>query len=53
MTKTIKKLYYFDLFGKAEALRMLFYKAGIKYEDVRVTGPSWKDLKDTGKLEFG
>jgi len=27
--------------------------AGIRFEDIRVTGPSWKELKESGKLEFG
>lgn len=30
------RLYYYDCFGKAEAIRMLFYHAKINYEDIRV-----------------
>ena len=47
------KLYYFDLFGRAEPTRMCLAKAGVEYEDIRVTGDSWKELKESGKLEFG
>jgi hypothetical protein len=39
------KLYYFDLYAKAEPLRMMLGRAGVQYEDIRVTGDSWKALK--------
>ena len=45
------KIYYFDLYARAEPIRMMLTKAGIAYEDVRVTGQAWQDLKPT--LEFG
>ena len=45
------KLYYFDLYAKAEPLRMMLGRAGVQYEDVRVTGDSWKALKP--QMEFG
>jgi len=32
---------------------MCLAKAGVEYEDIRVTGDSWKELKESGKLEFG
>ena len=48
---TTYKVYYFELYGRAEPMRMMFNKAGIPFEDVRVTGQSWLDLKPT--LEFG
>ena len=40
------------MFGKAEPLRMCLHKAGVVWEDVRVTGDSWLELKASGKLEF-
>lgn len=46
-------LYYFDLFGRGEPIRMALWKAGVKFEDKRVTGQAWADLKASGKLEFG
>lgn len=34
------RLYYYDCFGKAESIRMLFYHAKVNFEDIRV------DLQD-------
>ena len=47
------KLYYFDLYGRAEAARMAMVYSGVQFEDIRVTGDSWKALKESGNLEFG
>jgi glutathione S-transferase len=48
------KFYYFDLYGKGEAIRVLFDQAKVDYEDVRVTGPTWIALKaDKEKCPFG
>jgi len=49
----LPKLYYFDVGGRGECIRMAMYKAGIRYEDIRVSGQSWTDLKNSGKCEFG
>ena len=47
------KLYYFDLYGRAEPLRMAMVYCGVQFEDVRLTGDSFKTLKESGSLEFG
>ena len=47
------KFYYFNLYGRGEPIRMALHKAGVAYEDVRPTGESWMELKNSGKLEFG
>ena len=47
------KLYYFDLYGRAEVSRQALTLSGVAFEDVRVTGDSWKELKASGKCEFG
>ena len=46
-------LHYFHLYGRAEMIRMTLYKAGVEFEDNRVTGQAWADLKASGKLESG
>ena len=47
------KLYYFDLYGRAEEIRQALTLCGVAFEDVRVTGQTWLDLKVSGKCEFG
>ena len=47
------KLYYFDLYGKAECIRMALTLAKVDFEDIRVTGDSWKELKASEKCAFG
>ena len=47
------KFYYFDLYARGEPIRMALSKAGVVYQDIRPTGDSWKNLKQSGVLEFG
>ena len=48
------KLYYFDAYGRAEALRLLLNHAGVEYEDVRLTREEWgKSKTDSTKFEYG
>ena len=41
------KLIYFDLFGRAEAIRMLLAAGKVEYEDCRLTSEEWKTIKPT------
>jgi glutathione S-transferase len=48
------KLTYFDVYGKAEAIRLLLNHAGVEYEDIRVTGPEFMAIKDDKtKVPYG
>lgn len=46
------KVFYFDSWGRGELIRLIFAKAGVDYEDVRVTSDQWKDLKPKLKFNF-
>ena len=41
------KLYYFDSRGTAEAIRIIFAQAGVKYEDVRLSSEQWANEKQS------
>ena len=47
------KVHYFGLYGKGEPIRMLLLKAGVEFEDHRMTYDEFKAMKETGALEFG
>ena len=45
------KLYYFPGRGRAELARLIFAQAGVPYEDVRIEGAKWPEVKPT--MPFG
>lgn len=47
------KLYYFDIYGKADSTRMLLKHAKVDFEDLRINHEELAKLKLSGKLEFG
>ena len=38
-------LYYFDLYGRGEPMRMLLSHAGVQYEDKRLTSEQFMAMK--------
>ena len=42
------KLVYFDLQGRAQAIRYLLAYKGIEYEDIRLSFPEWGEAKMAG-----
>ena len=45
------KLYYFDIYGRAEAIRLLLHYAKVDYVDERLKGHEFQEMKS--KFEFG
>jgi len=45
------KLYYFDIQGRAEVIRLAFRAAGVPFVDSRVSGEEWADFK--AKTPYG
>jgi len=46
------KLTYFNKYGRGEAIRMALWKAGVEFEDIRLTPEEWKAKKMTPEFEF-
>ena len=49
MTHEIK-LYYFNIKGRAEPIRLALFVGGVEFTDVRVSGPEFAGLKQSGKF---
>ena len=47
------KLYYFDVYGRAEAIKMLLHHAKVEYTNVIVNKEGAEKMKAEGHLEFG
>ena len=47
------KVVYFDVFAKAEPMRMLLSHAKVPFEDVRINMDQFKAMKEEGQLEYG
>ena len=45
MEATKVKYTYFELFARGEPIRMALWKAGMPFEDNRVTGEAWQAFK--------
>ena len=46
------KVYYFEMYARAEPIRMALHKAGVEFENIRLTGQAYQDFKASGKSEF-
>ena len=46
-------LYYFDLYGRAEPIRMLLNHAKVEFEDKRLTNEEFVEMRDKGLLPSG
>lgn len=53
MSSGAAKLYYFDIPGKGEAIRLACAHGGYALEDIRITKAEFAVLKENGKFPFG
>ena len=47
------KLYYFDIKGRGEPIRLACRYTGLKLEDVRVPRSTFQEMKEKGTIPFG
>uniref|UniRef100_A0A0G4G871 Glutathione S-transferase n=1 Tax=Chromera velia CCMP2878 TaxID=1169474 RepID=A0A0G4G871_9ALVE len=47
------QLYYFDIKGKGEPLRLLMNHAGLVFEDIRISKETFLQKKESGEFPFG
>jgi len=47
------KVFYFDGYGRAEAIRLMLTYLEAPFEDIRLSGEEFAKLKAEGKFEFG
>ena len=47
------KLYYFELYGRAEVIRLAFYYAKEEFEDIQLSKEKFAELKNAGEFPLG
>ena len=47
------KLYYFNIKGLGEPIRLAAHYAGLKFEDIRLDREAFQKMKQAGELPFG
>lgn len=50
---TTVRLYYFDIYGRGDTIRMILTYSGTPFDDNRVTPEEWALMRTTGMAEFG
>ena len=44
------KLHYFNFYGRAEAIRMALWKAGVNFEDIQNSYQEWMEMEASGEF---